>query len=56
MEVESMEANQKTKEAVWKLAYYCETLRNGKTDEEARKIARAFSKLAYDPKLNKPTN
>ena len=34
-----MESNQKTKEAIWKIVYITEKMRNGKTDEEARAIA-----------------
>jgi len=34
-----------TKETIWKMAYYCETMRNGKRDENARKIANKLSGL-----------
>lgn len=31
-----------TKKAAWKIAYYVETMRNGKPDAEARQIADRF--------------
>lgn len=34
-----MDRKEATKQAKWKIAYYCELMRNGKTPEEAKRIA-----------------
>ena len=34
-----MDRKEATRQAKWKIVYYTEKMRNGKSDEEARKIA-----------------
>jgi hypothetical protein len=46
-----MKSNEATRQAIWKVVYYCETMRHGKAPDEAMKIADEKAKCETRPTL-----